>query len=67
MIAENSYLIPEEKRKNFCDSNQYLLMAIDLELDMEDKSQSVESKLESMLKNINSQVNSVSEKMHTSI
>ena len=37
MIAENSYLIPEHRKAEFCDTNSYMLLAIDVDQEMFDK------------------------------
>mmetsp|Transcript_33876 Transcript_33876/g.24928 ORF Transcript_33876/g.24928 Transcript_33876/m.24928 type:complete len:111 (+) Transcript_33876:4509-4841(+) len=31
IIAENSYLIPDRKKKAFCEENKYMLLAVDAE------------------------------------
>ncbi len=60
MIAENSYLIPRSRMRRFCEPNQYLLIATDVEQEMKDKGDLIDYKLDSLTHRINTHADVIS-------
>lgn len=52
IIAENQYLIPQERQEAFCEQNKYLLIATDVEQEMREKGDALDYKLEQMISKI---------------
>lgn len=65
MIAENSYLIPQSRMKKFCEPNQYLLIATDVEQEMKDKGDLIDYKLDSLTHRINTHADVISGHLQT--
>jgi|LauGreDrversion4_2_1035121.scaffolds.fasta_scaffold42582_1 hypothetical protein len=45
IISENLYLVPKKQRKNYCEHNSYLLMAIDTEQELAEHQETIDMKL----------------------
>ena len=52
MISENGYLIPERLKKNYAQTNSYIMFVNDLESDMADTQDEIIQKIEQVKKTI---------------
>lgn len=48
MIAENNYLIPLDRKEAFCELNRYLLLATDIDQELNKKEDPINAKLNSL-------------------
>jgi hypothetical protein len=60
IIAENSYLIPQSRKDRFCETNQYLLIATDVEAEMKEKGDMIDFKLDHLTHRINTHADTIS-------
>jgi hypothetical protein len=68
LIAENSYLIPEHRRKNYAEENIYLLVVTDLEKIEDDKEEDVMAqKVENLQVELKSKIGDIKSKLETKI
>lgn len=52
MIYENSYLITESRKQSYCPPNKYLLMATDIDQEIEEQEDDIDFKLKNLKKKL---------------
>lgn len=53
-------MIPESRKKRFCEANRYLLIATDVEAEMKEKGDDLDYKIDSIQTRINNHANTIS-------
>ena len=58
-------MIPESRKRKFCEQNQYLLIATDVEVEMKEKGDMIDFKLDHLTHRINTHADTISSHIKT--
>jgi hypothetical protein len=63
IIAENAFLIPEDRKAAYCEPNKYLLLAVDVEQELKAEEDPIDKKLNEIKNGLQTQINGIEKKL----